>query len=136
MTRTAVITDWRTKDENLPDLAPGEDYERVIVPQMFCVLHRIIVRGPGLNLVSLRIDAVADVPFELESVDGEIRNYRLKLDPDTLSNLKKCAPAAAAIGSHALALMPALAIRLVLRNEGDAPTKPRAALIVQEEERP
>jgi hypothetical protein len=139
VTRMSVITDWRTKDEELPDLVLDQDYERVIVPQKFCVLHRIIVRGRWLRLVGLRIAAVANIPFELDSTEAaeaaeaEIHHYRLKLDPATREDLKKCAPAAAAIGDHALALLPGLYIALQVRNTDAAPTKPRVALVVQEE---
>lgn len=135
--RTSVITDWRTNEEDLPDLALDQDYERVIVPQRFCVLHRIIVHGSWLRLVSLRIAAL-NVPFELEleredDVNNEIHNYRLRLDPATLATLKKCTPGAAAIGDHALALLPGMNVTLQLRNTGVALAKPRAALVVQEE---
>lgn len=130
--RTSVITDWHVRDEStLPDLAPGEEYERVIAPQKFVVLHRIIVRGP--SLMSLRIGAVSDVPFELESVDVEVRRYQ----PKGLNNeeLKKqlVKTGAAPAGLNMIALAPGLEVRLQLRNEGAAPTKPRAALLVQEE---
>jgi hypothetical protein len=129
--RTSVITDWRVKDENeLPDLAPGDEYESVIAPQKFVVLHRIIVRGP--SLVRLRIGAVPDVPFELESVDGEVRRYQPKVDDESLKKLLVKVGATAA-GQNAIAIAPGLEVRLQLRNEGDAPTKPRAALLVQEE---
>jgi hypothetical protein len=130
--RTSVITDWRVRDEDtLPDLAPGEEYERVIAPQKFVVLHRIILRGT--SLVSLRIGAVPDVPFELESVDGDVRRYRpAKLDHEELKQLLVKTGAAAA-GPNAIAIVPGLEVRLQLHNEGKTPAKPRAALLVQEE---
>jgi hypothetical protein len=151
--RVSVITDWRVRDENeLPDLAPGEEYERVIAPQKFVVLHRIVIRGP--SLIRLRIGAVLDVPFELESEDDTrspgssirdgkiaVRQYRPKeLDNGRLTSQgyesikKQLVKAGAAVaGPNAIALAPGLEVWLVLKNEGDAPVKPRAALLVQEE---
>ena len=129
---TSAITDWRTRDESaLPDIPPGEEYERVIAPQTFVVLHKILVTG--LGLVRLQIGAEADVPFELESTDGEVRYYRPKdVDQEpTKSQLAKTGTAAAS--SNAVAIPPGMEVRLHLRNEGAAPTKPRAALLVQDE---
>ena len=133
--RTSVITDWRVRDENdLPVVPPGGEYEHVIASQKFVVLRQIIVCGP--SLVRLQIGAVPDVPFELEGVDGEIRRYRPKdLDVRFLDRLLLKAGAAAA-GPNMIAMIaisPGLEVRLQLRNEGDAPTKPRAALLVHEE---
>ena len=130
--RTSVITDWRIRDESdLPDVPPGGEYERVIAPQKFVVLRQIIVRGP--SLVRLQIGTVPDVPFELEGVDGEIRRYRPKdLDVRFLDRLLLKVGAAAA-GPNMIAISPGLEVRLQLRNEGDAPTKPRVALLVHEE---
>lgn len=130
--RMSVITDWRVCDENdLPDVPPGGEYERVITPQKFVVLHQIILRGP--YLLRLQIGAVPDVPFELESVDGEIRRYRPKgLDQEAIKQ-QLVMTGAAAIGENAIAIVPGLEVRLQLRNERAAPTKPRVALLVQEE---
>jgi hypothetical protein len=128
--RTSVITDWRTSEEDLPDVAPGEEYERVIAPQKFVVLRRIIVRD--MALIHLQI-GVVEVPFELESTDGSVRRYRPKgLDDDALKK-RLVATGAAVATSNSIAIAPNLEIRTQLRNEGDAPTKPRAALLVQEE---
>ena len=130
--RTSVITDWRVRDEStLPDLLPGDEYERVIAPQKFVVLHRIIIRGP--NLIRLGIGGVPDVPFELESVDGDVRRYRAKGLNDEALKKQLVKVGAAASGPNAIAIAPGLEICLQLRNEGAAPTKPRAALLVQEE---
>jgi len=130
--RLSVITDWRVRnDDDLPDIAPGEEFERVIAPQKFIVLHAIILRGPPL--VSLQIGALPDVPFELEAIDVDIRRYR----PSGLNDeaLKKSLihVGAAAAGVHAIAIVPALEVRMVVRNDGAAPVKPHAALLVQEE---
>ena len=130
-TQTSVITDWGTRDEDLPDIPPGGEYERVIAPQKFVVLRRIIARGP--SLVRLRIGDVADVPFELESVDGDVRRYRPKdLDQEPIQK-QLVKVGAAAAGPNAIAIAPGLEVWIQLRNEGDAPVKPRAALLVQEE---
>ena len=130
--RTSVITDWRVRDESdLPDIPPGGEYECVIAPQKFVVLRQIIVRGP--SLVRLQIGAVPDVPFELEGVDGEIRRYRpkdLEQEPIKKQLVKVGATAA---GPNMIAISPGLEVRLQLRNDGDAPTKPRSALLVHEE---
>jgi hypothetical protein len=135
--RMSVITDWRTKEDDLPDVAPGEEYEYVIAPQKFVVLHRIRVvnslPGGDLTLVRLKIGAIEDVPFELDRVDGLVRTYRLKgLDNEDLKKLLVRTGAAAM--KAAIAIAPALEVRAVLRNEGTRAAKPRAALIVQEEE--
>lgn len=130
--RTSIITDWRVRDDSdLPDVPPGGEYECVIAPQKFVVLRQIVVRGP--SLVRLRIGGVPDVPFELESVDGDVRRYRPKgLDDESIKK-QLVKTGAAAAGPNTIAIAPALEVCLQLRNEGDAPTKPRAALLVQEE---
>lgn len=131
--RTSVITDWRVPDEEtLPDLAPGEDYERVIAPQKFVVLQQVIVRGP--SLVRLRIGAVPEVPFELVSTDGDVRRYRPKGLTDATIKKRLVEVGAAAASANAIAIAPALEVRILLRNEGATPVKPRAAIFVQEEE--
>ena len=130
--RTSVITDWRVRDDSdLPDVPSGGECERVIAPQKFVVLHRIVVRGP--SLVRLGIGAVPDVPFELESVDGDVRRYRPRgLDDEAIK--KSLVKIGAAVATpNAIALAPGLEVRLQLRNECALPTKPRAALLVQEE---
>lgn len=129
--KTAIITDWRTKDEDLPDVAPGEEFERVIAPQKFVVLHRILVRE--LILVRLEVGAVTDVPFELIDTDGDRRTYKLgDLRDETLCK-RLVAVGAAAAGRDTIAISPLLEVRVHLRNEGTVPAKPSAALIVQEE---
>lgn len=134
--RMSVITDWRTKEDDLPDVAPGEEYEYVIAPQKFVMLHQIRVvnslHDGDLTLVRLEIGIVNDVPFELDSVKGLVRTYRLKgLDDEDLK--KRLVRTGAAAVKDAIALAPALEVRAVLRNEGTRAIKPRAALIVQEE---
>jgi len=127
----SVITDWRVRDEELPDLLPGEKVERVIAPQKFVVLHQIILRGP--YLLRLRIGAVRDVPFELVNVDGEDRRYRPKdLDQESIKS-QLVATGAPALGPNAIALPPGIDVCLELRNERGIPTKPHASLLVQEE---
>lgn len=131
---TAVITDWRIRDDDLPDVAPGEEYECVIAPQKFVAICRIVVRD--LTLVRLQIGTVKEVPFELvdqEGAGGPVRAYRLRgLDDEDLRRLLVATGAAVAT-STMIAIAPGLEVRTVLRNEGTAPAKPRSALIVQEE---
>ena len=127
MSRTSVITDWRTRDEDLPDVPPGEDHERVITPQRPVLLRRILV--VGMRLVQLRIGAT-EVPFRLEGCDGRRCTYRPLPDEEALSRLR----ASGARSTPEDVIVPAgMDIRLLLRNDGEAPTKPRAALLVQEE---
>jgi hypothetical protein len=132
--RMSVITDWRTTDAALPDLTFGEDYERVVTPQKSVVLHRIIVQGRFLRLRSLRIGALSDVPFELENENAhDIFHYRPKsLDQEPIKQ-QLINIGAAAVGPNAVALPPGMDIWLVLRNDGVVPSKPRVALIIQEE---
>ena len=136
--RLSVITDWSTKDDDLPDVTPGETFERVIASQKFIVLHRI--RVVDLALDRLEIGVVKDIPFELDSTEGTVRTYRLKgLDDNDLK--QRLVRAGAAAMKDAVAIAPTLEradpvaweVRIVLRNDGSAPAKPRAALIVQEE---
>lgn len=131
--RTSIITDWRTKESDLPDVAPGDEYERVIAPQKFVVLHRVVVRG--MTLVRLEIGAVKNVPFELDSTDsnGPQRTYRLGGLDDELLKKSLIKTGAAVASAQSLALAPGLEVRAILRNESTAPAKPRAALVVQEE---
>lgn len=129
---TSIITDWRVRDENeLPDVPPGDEYERAIVPQKFIVLHQIVTRGP--SLIRLRVGAVTDVPFELVSFDGDVRRYRPKdLDKQFFDQLL-VKVGVAAVSANAIAIPPNMEVWLILRNDGAVPVKPRAALIVQEE---
>lgn len=111
---------------------PGGEVECWITPQKFVVLHQIILRG-WTHLVRLRIGAVIDVPFELVNEDGEVRRYRPKgLDQVSIKD-QLIATGAAAVGPNAIAIPPGMNVHLELRNERGIPTKPRAALLVQEE---
>ena len=131
--RTSVITDGRTKDEDLPDVAPGEEFEVLITPQKFVVLHRILVRE--MTLVHLRIGEV-DVPFARASVGDQVTIYRL----GDLASLKKQLAEAGAIvaPNNTIAIPPAtdvrVDVRVTLHNHKNTPAKPRAGLFVQEEE--
>ena len=125
-----AITDWRGA-EDLPDIAPGDEYERVIAPQKFVVLHRILVRD--MTLVRLQIGRVEDITFELESTDGPLLAYRLIGLGDDALKKALVATGATVTTSSSIAISPGLIIRVLLRNEGDTPVKPRAALLVQEE---
>jgi len=130
MTRPAII-DWSVRDDVLPDIAPGEEYECAIAPQQFVVLRRIYTYG--MTLVSLRIGEVEAVPFERISDDRQ-SDYALRgLDNADLRE-RLIATGAAVATADSIAIVPGLEVRVVLRNEGNVPAKPRAALIVQEEE--
>jgi hypothetical protein len=178
--RTSVITDWRSRDEDLPDVAPGEEYECRIAPQKFVALRQI--RVLNMVLVRLRIGAVEEVPFELESTDvhkastackqcDHARAYHREaadtqepwlcaypahqngapcdcqgfVEPTQQRNYKPAglavaplkkrliATGAAVATADSIAITPGLEVCLVLRNEGQVPVKPRAALIVYEE---
>lgn len=133
--KISVITDWRTEDDELPDVAPGAEFERVITAQRFIILHRIRVVSTqpdgAMILARLEIGALL-VPFELDSVDGLVRTYRLKdLDGNSQKSLLL---AGAAAMKTAVAIAPAMNVHTILRNEGTRPAKPRVALIVQEED--
>ena len=135
--RISIITDWRIKDSDLPDVAPGDEFERVIAPQKFVVLRRIrvvsVLSGGDMTLVRLEIGVVKDIPFELESTDGLVRTYRLKgLDDEDLKR-RLVKTGAAVATKDAIAIAPALEVRTILRNEGIRPAKPIVALLVQEE---
>ena len=111
--RLSAITDWRIRDENdLPDVLPGEEYERVITPQKHVVLHRILARH--LVLARLQIGAL-EVPFELSTTVGSSRTYLPTLTAD-----------------RRIAVLAGMDVRIYLHNDGTAPAKPRAALIVEE----
>jgi hypothetical protein len=123
----SVVTDWRTRDEDLHDLAPDDEIERRITPQKFCVLLQITT--VGVRLVSLRIGNIHEIPFRIVSEDGPRRAYAPTglSDPDLK---QKIAATGAAVAISAIAVPPAMD---VVRNEGPTPVKPRVALLVQEE---
>lgn len=131
MTTPTLITDWRVRDDILPDIAPGQEYECAIAPQKFVVLQQICTYG--MTLVSLRIGAVESVPFERITADDHQSDYALRgLDDETL-RARLIAAGAAVATPDSIAIVPGLEVRIVLRNDGNAPAKPRAALFVQEE---
>lgn len=118
----------------LPHLGPGDEYEHVLVPQRFLVLHQVVAKG--VSLVRLAIGAVPEVPFELDSTDGDIRRYRFaQLDDDALKKALVKTGAAVAT-ARTVAIVPGLEIRLLLRNDSHTPVNPRAGLMGQEAERP
>jgi len=130
MTSPAIITDWRVRDDVLPNGTPGETHECAIAPQTFVVLRRI--RTYGMTLVSLRIGAVEAVPFGRIADDGHQHDYAPKDLDDASLRERLVATGAAVATADSIAIVPGLEVRVVLRNEGDVPAKPRA-LIVQEE---
>jgi hypothetical protein len=135
--RTATITDWRHRDEDLPDVPPGWEYERVITPQKFIVLRRVIVHN-YMILIRLQI-GTAEVPFELENEDDSqwsergSRIYKPKGLDDKALKKSIVATGAAVATSDSIAIVPGLEIHATLRNDRGIPTKPRASLLVQEE---
>ena len=120
-TRMSAITDWRTPNEDLPDVLPGEEYEYVITPQKHVTLCRILVHDlhpvHDLRLVRLQIGAV-EISFKLERTDGPRRAYQ---PPKRRTDLAAEIP-----------LLAGQDVRLTLRNHGDVSAKPRAALLVRE----
>ncbi len=128
--RTSVITDWSTRDEDLPDVSPGETFEGVCVPQNFVVLFRVLVKD--LILARLQIGPVT-VPFELHSAIEGRRSYALKIADEALRQCLVKVGAAVTPG-NGIALTPGSEVHLLLRNDGASPVRLRAALIVQEEE--
>lgn len=138
MSATSILsTYWRTPGRSpgrdLPALAPNDECDHVILPQRFIVLHRIITHGP--ILVGLTVGACADVPFELESTDGDVRHYRLKDLDVRFFDRALAKVGAAAVDSKAIAIPPGMEVRLQLRNESAGKLKPRAAILVEEEVR-
>jgi hypothetical protein len=133
-TRTTTITDWRVRDEDLPDVPPGGEHDRAITPQKHVVLCRIVVRD--LRLVRLQVGEV-EVPFELDSEDGALRTYRPACQRRgvPLSTLIAALVRAGAhpTSSDEIGIPAALDVRVTLRNDTDAPARPRAALLVREE---
>ena len=119
----SAITDWRTPNEDLPDVLPGEEYEYAIQPQKNVTLCRILIHDlhpvHGLRLVRLQIGNV-EIPFKLASADGPRRAYQ-PTKPRTELTAE-------------IPLLPGQEVRLTLRNDGDVSAKPRAALLVREEE--
>lgn len=149
--RMSVITDWRVHDDDLPDVPPGEEFECVFTPQKHVVLCRIVVRG--LCLIRLQTGPV-EIPFELDSakerhVRHGVRTYQLTrgfavryVPAATVVTIPEgsatadlgCVPVyRTADGEGEIPLVPGLAVRVLLRNETNAPAKPRAALLVREE---
>jgi hypothetical protein len=136
--RPSVITDWRTPDDALPDVLPGGEYARVITLQKPVTLHLILVQR--LSLLRLQIGAV-EVPFTSETVSAlhigdlvnGIRSTYRPAWPQNAEGLR----ALQATGLHVtedggITIVPDLDVRLTLRNFGNEPAKPRAALIVHE----
>jgi hypothetical protein len=118
--RASVIINWGICDDAaLPDVPPGEEYERVITAQRCVVLCRILVRD--LHLVHLQV-GVVELAFELYNDSGHLRTYR----PARYGHLRVWP-------RDEVSLLVGLDVRVVFRNGGVAPVKPRAALLVREE---
>jgi hypothetical protein len=125
------ITDWRVRDEDLPDIPPGLECQREITPQKHVVLRQIAVRH--LKLVQLRIGAVTFVPFEICGEDGDLRIYRpaIPAGSKVVRSLDDCG--ARFLAPDAIRVVPGMNVELLLRNDHIAPAKPRVSLLVQEE---
>lgn len=132
----SLVTYWTTpgkREKELSSIAPGDEYEHVIRPQRFIVLHQLVTHGP--ILVGLGVGACNGVPFELESADGNVRRYRLKDLDVRFFDRALAKVGAAAIDSRAIAIPPGMDVRLQLRNESLDPIEPRAGILVEEEVR-
>ena len=132
LSKIKALTNSGVSDADLPALAPGEEYERVITPQKFIILLQIATLN--VDLVRLQI-GVVEVPFELlPNMDGRTKTYRpTGLDSDDLKRRLVGAGATVAT-SHSIAMAPGLDVRTVVKNAGPmASVKFRVAVVVQEE---
>lgn len=127
-----TVTDWCIPDESLlSDLAPSESCAREITPQKNVVLRKILV--PNFSLIRLGIGEVDEVPFELESADGRLRTYRPAIPSDDPVVSQLDWTGARMVARDAIRVVAGLTVWLILRNDTDAPAKPRASLLVEEE---
>jgi hypothetical protein len=116
--RLALVTDWGvgfqltpTPREPLPDVPPGGEYQEQCTPQRPIGLYRIVVLG--FHLVEVQVGATF-VPFVLCDASDDHRWYRPEPDGE-------------------IEVVAGQTIRLYLRNETDAPRKPKIAMLVQEQ---
>lgn len=122
------IIDWRVRDEDsLPDVAPGEECERVITPQKHVVLRRIRC---DLCLVRLQVGPI-EVPFEIAADDGQIWYkpiwlHRVRRELEGIGS--------GVSGADGVLVVAGLDVRLVMKSNYAAPLKPRVALFGEEEE--
>lgn len=130
--RTVSITDWRIRDEDLPDTLPGWKCERRITPQKHSILRQIAVRP--LKLERLRIGNVSFIPFEICGEDGDLRIYRLAVTEEVVKRLTSCG--AQVVSPNTIRVPAGMDVCLILRNDRPTPAKPRVSLLVQEEEVP
>lgn len=134
LSKIKALTNFPVSDADLPTLAPGEEYERVIRPQMFVILLQIATLN--VDLVRLQLGAV-EVPFELlPNMDGRTRTYRptgfTGLDGADLK--QRLVEIGAAIATpHSIAMVPGLDVRAIVKNTGESTTQFRVAVVVQEE---
>ena len=131
LSKIKALTDWRVSDADLPNLASGEEYERVMTPQKFVILLQIATLN--VDLVRLQIGAV-EVPFELlPNMDGRTKTYRPAGldDADLKQRLVKTGAAVAT--PHSIAMVPGLDVRAIVKNTGECSTRFRVAVVVQEE---
>ncbi len=112
--RLAVVVDGQQGDWQNPaleDVPPGGEYETLRTPQRPIGLYRIVVEGFHLSKVEI---GNAFVTFVLCDASEDRRWYRPEPDGP-------------------IEVVAGLDIRLYLRNETDAPQKPKITMIVQEE---
>jgi hypothetical protein len=126
-----TLTDWRIRDEDLPDIPPGRECERAITPQKHVILKQIAIRN--LKLVHLGIGAVPSVPFEIYNEDGALKIYRpaVPLPLKIVRLLDDCGARVCAL--DAIRVPAGMGVYLVLVNENTTSAKPYASLLVQEE---
>jgi hypothetical protein len=124
------ITDARVRDEDaLPDVLPGEAYERVITPQRHVILRRIRC---DLCLERLKVGPI-EVPFEITADNGQIWFKPIWLEK-VRRDLERVGSGVR--GADGVLVVAGLDVRVTLRNERDVPVKPRLALIGEEVESP
>lgn len=128
--RVSIITDWRWTDDG-PDVAPGEEFERVITPQISVVLFRILVRGRGIHLSRLQIGA-EEIPFRLEGSNGDLRGYSPRVDQAAREKLLRI-QSMPQPSDDEITISAGLNVRITLHNEDIEPTRHRAALLVRED---
>lgn len=128
--RTVSLTDWRIRDEDLPEIPPGQECERVITPQRHSVLQQITVID--LKLERLRIGAIYSVPFEICAEGGAFRSYRPVITDAEVA--KRLADRGIGVVSRsAIRICAGLDVCLILLNDRAAPAKPCVSLLVREE---
>lgn len=129
--RTSAITDWRTRDEDLPDVLPDEEYERVITPQRHVVLVQLLVQD--LRMAKLQIGPIDQIPFEICDESATLRTYRPNLGEIFETVRAHLADIGCfVVAPNAIRVVTGIDVRITVKNLGEVPKKPRVALIVEE----